>query len=1317
MKLIKKFLSILLTIIVLFAEFSCMAVYAAEYDQQKPPEKLRAAENGIGNNQYEGYYVDLEWEYPSGFIVSGSSGTFLNFYIQEVPKPYLSSSSRRELKEGGIKVETSPSLSPTSYRLKTLKSGTIYYIDATAYYRYYDGNNTRQSNESQASNRIKVMTDIDINVYSVGPNQIKIEWDDVWSSNGRISYKLYVSDSDKFSNVPSRYIDPSSIGPGKPVQVNQTTGKLEYTHTVSESGKVYYVKIEPDISDPELLYYPQASKTVAVSSFILARGTKISSSSEGTRWRLDWSPVYAGLTDIVDIKYEIYRGDTRTNELPGRIQTVSGNSISIILKPGEEEYVYFIIRAIVTRKDNGQPYYPGIKIESDKVMMKDYDVGAHPPVPELVQELGDVKSEITHNSAILLWKIPKKVTGEIDYDTSYDVWLVTDPDMLHETDKLGDPVSWNLKDGTESFTSGRLTYNFDIVKNSAGSVLGIKCTVTGLDQNSVYYFKLQAWKSYLEYKDDVPAYVSYSSLPAIRVIVTPSDGDASQPVTPPKPPFRLKKETGGNFVVTDTTAVVQIKKKWYEKYNPDINKWEYLKTEKDDPSDLDPTYPISPEELPLHKNEYRMLEYGDDILIDLYYIEYEEGMDYQNLYDESKYKPVKVSGFPVIANDDSENPELNYPDKKEKRNVDILISGLKPNTTYVVWVKAVKMKDGSYLAESEPSDPVIVTTNPSEEHPVEIPTVPTLFVNQVGDTYVDLIWDFNEEYNYYIDYGTSENMNPAAEGTPVDLMGRNYYRIDGLDKDTIYYFRIRAEYVSPSGESRKSDWSDPCSARTLADIPPNTPQGFGIKTSKDAITKNSITYEWVQEEGLEYILELADNPDFKNSKEYNAGAVSEYKADNLRSNHRYYARLYAYDPSKKLRSSPTGTVSVMTKRSTDDYDSDEDVEDVISGDFIEKSPVIVDNTWVIRIIGVNADRLIEYMQNDKVLDYKIGLEVLPANVKRIKLIISARVFSGLTKLKENLIIAIPQRLFTIRPGMLDVQKASEMLSGNTDFNFEIDIELESLEYNSKMGNIKPLTKATGFRVFALDGENPIAISTFKKPLKVTYLYTDRSWYTDGLTSGFVYNEESSQWEKADATAYYDRDNGQGYMSFGTLIPGDMLAAEPDDNFYDDIGKHWAARSIKNVASAHVLKSISGRNFDPDSFITIGDAIKFMLDMMDYDYGNDYMTLAVRSGIASSTDLGNVNSLCTREKLIVMTVRLYELKSGEKASVSDNRVTAYNDINEVSAGALQKVKFAIENGIIISRFSDTLGPKDPVTRAEAIVLLEKLLVFIGEISYK
>lgn len=1308
MKLYKKILSLVLTISLILAyNSSLITAFAAEYGTQRPPEKLRVADNGIGNSLYDGYYVDLEWEYPAGFIVPGSSGTYLNIYRQEVPKQYQSSTGKRELAEASIRVDgqTPP---PTAYRMKKLKSGTIYYMDMTAYYRYIVDEESRNSGESQVSNRVKVMTDIDIKAYSVGTNQIKIEWDDIWNSDGRIGYKLYISDSDSFKNTAPKYIDPSSIGPGKPVQVNETDGKLVYTHSVSEPGRVYYVKVEPDIVDNELKDYPKESRTVAASSFILVRTNKISSSEDGSIWRLDWTPVYAGLSDKVDVKYEIYKGDTRNNELPSRIQTVNNTSMFVVFEPGEEAYTYFIIKAVVTRKDNGQPFYPGIKIESDKIMVKDHEIGAFPPMPELVEELGAEKTFVKPESAEILWKIPRKVTGEVDYETSYDIWLVKDPDILDDPVSLGEPVSWNLRDGSGSVSMGEAAFTFGTVK-SGSNILGCSLKIDGLEHNSTYYLKIVAKKSYLEYMDGVPAYVKYPSQPALKVIVTPPKGSIDRPVTPPKPPFRLKKTSGGNYVVTDKTAVVQIKKKWYEQYDANTNKWYYLKTEKDSRTDPDPAYPISTdEELEEHRNEYRMLEYDEGVAIDVYYVKYEEGMDYSKVYDSSKFKAVKVPGFSTRTNDESEDSQLNYPDKKEKRNVDIKIEGLEPNTTYVMWVKAVRQDANP--PESEPSDPIIVTTSPSEAHPVETPTVPAMSINQVGDTFVDLIWDFNQNYKYYIKHGTVENREQASEEIEVDLQGKNYYRVGGLNKDTVYYFWIRAEYASPEGEVKSSDYSDPCSARTLSDIPPDTPQGFGIKTSADAVTKNSITYEWVQEDDLEYILEIADNPDYKNSKEYNAGQVSEYTADNLTSNLRYYARLYAYHPEKKLRSKPTGTVSVRTRRSTDDYDSDEDVEDIISGDYVVKDPIIIDGTWHVKIVGVNADRFIEHVRNDNKIDYRLNLTKPPEKTKRIKITISAKVFGALSVLGENLNIAVPDRQFIIRPGTIDINRVGRMIKESGDFNTEVDIELESNKKAEENLNLR--TVVTGFRINALSGSNRIAVDPLDKPLKVLYSYTGGSWYKYGLTFAYMYNERLGAWQKIDTDNGYNADSDHGYMIFEIVNTGDFVIAEQYGDYFDDIGKHWARNSINSVASVHPLKSVAGKRFDPDSFVTLGDAVKFMFDVLDYNYGNDYLALAVKSGLIASSNSGGPEEVCTREKLVAMAVRVYEIKTGSVAKASSG-AKIFNDMSEVTSVLLPRIRFAAENGIITSRFEKTFGPKDPVSRGETMVLLEKLLIFAGE----
>ena len=273
---------------------------------------------------------------------------------------------------------------------------------------------------------------------------------------------------------------------------------------------------------------------------------------------------------------------------------------------------------------------------------------------------------------------------------------------------------------------------------------------------------------------------------------------------------------------------------------------------------------------------------------------------------------------------------------------------------------------------------------------MEKPTVPIFNFFEPGDAYVDLGWNFVPGYKYYLKYATVDNIssaNSSIEISAAELQDTTFYRVFELDPETIYYFWIQAEASNASGETMQSDWSDSLIIKTLPQIAPSTPRGFGVKGSEDSITKNSITYEWVAEDGIEYYLEIASDISYKDAVEYDATEASEYTVGDLRSNFRYYARLYAYDPDKKLRSQPAQSVIVRTESSNDEFDSDQDVENVISGAFIIKDSEAVNHIWKIRITGVNADRFIEHVRNDNILDYSIDLSTTPENTNRISLLL------------------------------------------------------------------------------------------------------------------------------------------------------------------------------------------------------------------------------------------------------------------------------------------------------------------------------------------
>lgn len=1277
-------ITILISLIIQSLTGICTFAYSG-LPQPSPPSQLKldalnVDEPPIGYNEIDKNYIDLKWNkavYPVE-----AEGKYLNLYTQEVPKSYRPSTSRI-LKERNI-----PG-SNISYRLKELNSGTIYYLDMTSYYTHTDGNTTNLSPESAPSNKVKVLTDISISAYSYGTNQIKIEWDDVWDKNGRIDYKLYISENDSFANTQPIYIGNSQIGEGKAVTVDKTNGKLSYIHTVRDAGRVYYVRIQPDMGDDEIKR-TDYTKTVQASSFILVKTSKVSTTDEGVVWKLEWSPVVTGLSDAgIKVAYHIYRGTIGSNSLAQYMAALDGTDFFVTMPLGEVQY-YYTIRAIVTK--NGEDLYKGIKIESDRIIVGEQEAPSRPTTPEIVDLFERVKGdtiisydgELSSTGAAILWRLPLKGNGDVDTDVEYDIWLVTDPNTLDNPPDI-EKIESDFKVGSQNYVYNDKT------------LIGYKYLVKGLKPNSTYYYKIVAKKKFLEYVDDVLQNVSYNSDAALRVIITPTGGPIDQPLVPARPPLKVKRNSNNSPLVTESSVTLQLKNLWYEKFDFNLNKWEYIRSEKLSESDVPPFDPKATVVDDVYNRSvvddvyYRKVDYDSGVTLDVGCIKYVEGMSYEEL---KEIPADKITNYPVTANDITENAAFN-PDNK-KHNIDINLTDLEPNTAYVIWVKAVRL---SASLQSEPSDPIIVTTLPVIDPTVEKPVVPAFNYNLASDNYIYVGWNIVPGYNYYLKYGLEDNPNTSVKQITVtskELEESIYYKISDLTQDTLYYFWVQAEAVNENGVRSTSEWSDSYTVKTLKYIPPETPKGFGIKNSDDAITKNTITFEWMKVDGVEYILEVASDNNYTNSTEYAAGNESEYTVKDILSNHRYYARLYAYDPTKQLRSEPTLSITVRTKRSGDDYDSDEDIEDVLTGEFIKKGTEIVNDTWTIEITNVNADRFAEHVLTDNKLDYRIDITTPPKACSKVKLVISDKVFKALTSIGENLIIENNKISLILRPGILTTNIGNPLLAKASGVNYEIVIS------SSQVGGegIKNMTvkeKTGKVTISAYEGANTVPFDEVLKPLQFVMAYSKEDWYNAGKTSGFVYNSELSLWERTSTKASYDRDTGEGKLTFETLKTGDTMVAELGKDYFDDIYYHNYETVINNVASVHELKSVSGRLFAPDLNATLGDSVKLVFDSLDYQYGSDYMEEAFKTGLISYNEVYSEGKNCTASKAYSMLIKLFELKSGTTLS------------SEKKAG------FISQNGFTIIRDGKSVLQDTVVRRGEIMYLIEKLMVYIGEIE--
>jgi len=1291
-------LMVIISIIVTINPYYCMFTFAANADTspQQAPQKLRveainSSEPPIGYNEFDGYYVDLKWDkvvFPDD-SVSG----YINVQLQEVNKAYKPAATV-ELKEKDIPGDT------TQIRLKNLKSGTMYYVSLTAYHTHTNGSTTYNSALSVESNRVKFMTEINLTGVSYGINQLKIEWDDVWNVGRRIDYKLYVSETSEFSGVQPMYIGQEQIEPLGPIKVNQTSGRLEYILTVNDPGRVYYIKIAPDIVEANLKMSNE-SNMIMVSSFIIAKTSKVSETQEGSIWRIDWSHVVTGLGNSdITITYQIFRGNIDNNDVPQYMASVNDTNFFVTVPLGENKY-YYTILASITR--NGKDVYPGIKIASDKILLNEQDIIMTPEVPQITdlfeRVAGDTiisyNDELKPNSATVLWKVPRKGDGSVDTDITYDIWLIDNPNLLDN------PPEGNRL--VRDFKPTAANYIIDGIE-----LRGYKYTVSNLTPNSTYYFKIIAKKKQVDYVDEKLQSVVRISDPALKVIITPSEGPIDQPLIPGRPPFSIKITPEGQPDITSSTVTISLKNKWYEIFNDENGKWEYVRTEKLDQDDIPP---YSPSDDTLDGKKYRVVEYDSGVTIDVGCVEYIEGMSYDDI---ANITANKITGFPVTANDEAEDASLN-PDGK-KHNVNITLTDLIPNTTYIIWVRAARK---SVDLISGPSDPIVITTEPDVVPPIAKPTVPIFNYGLAGDTFVDLGWNFNNNYKYYLKYSTVEDINKASktvEVNPEDVANASFYRIKDLLQETVYFFWVQAETLS--GES-KSEWSDSYILKTLPLSPPETPAGFGVKNGDDAVTKNSITFEWIMAEGMEYKLEVASDVNYKNMTEYKLKNVSEFKVEGLKSNFRYYARLYAYDPNKQVYSAPTQSITVRTGRSDDDYDSDQDIENVLTGEFVVIDTRLVNNIWNVSITGSNADRFIENMQKDKVIDYIIDLTNPPGKASNIRVTIGSKVVDAMAVLKENIIILVESNT----NGRMQFIFGNDMLAENTrmslsrkvgEFNYELSLGFPGSNEKEGSTNLKFKTSDVVVGLTANSKSSQSAVTKFDQPMKILFPYTDYDWYKEGKTSGFGFDVYSMKWNKLKTSAVFDDNTGKGFVKVRAEKPGNIAVAEYGNSYYDDISGNWAESSINNIAAKFNLKSIEGSSFKPNKNISLGEAVKLMLDVMNVNYGNDYMVKASRSQIITEDEISKQGDNCTREKAIAMICRLYEIKTGKSGKLSSLGNSGYKDMSMVSQKYAKEVNFAIHNGIVTKRGSDYLNPLGAATRGEVAAMMEKLLILTGEL---
>jgi hypothetical protein len=211
--------------------------------------------------------------------------------------------------------------------------------------------------------------------------------------------------------------------------------------------------------------------------------------------------------------------------------------------------------------------------------------------------------------------------------------------------------------------------------------------------------------------------------------------------------------------------------------------------------------------------------------------------------------------------------------------------------------------------------------------------------------------------------------------------------------------------------------------------------------------------------------------------------------------------------------------------------------------------------------------------------------------------------------------------------------------------------------------------------------------------------------------------------------YYPASNGRKSpkleaiynMKYATLR--DMLAVNQSIN-YRDIDEHWAEQEIIRMSKNKIVQGWPDGNFHPDQPVTRAQfaamlvrALKLLDDPISAQRFADVPRDAwCRGSVGAAVSAGIVqgytqhsfgpNDHITREQMAAMVARA--VNSAELSSATEQLLDQFADAEEIGLWARPAVGLMVEEDIFKGRTEENFEPKGTTTRAEATVVLLRML---------
>jgi len=182
--------------------------------------------------------------------------------------------------------------------------------------------------------------------------------------------------------------------------------------------------------------------------------------------------------------------------------------------------------------------------------------------------------------------------------------------------------------------------------------------------------------------------------------------------------------------------------------------------------------------------------------------------------------------------------------------------------------------------------------------------------------------------------------------------------------------------------------------------------------------------------------------------------------------------------------------------------------------------------------------------------------------------------------------------------------------------------------------------------------------------------------------------------------------------------------------FDDIQGHWAQHNIELMASMGVAKGVGDNKFNPNVSVTRAEFVALLVrsfgvpiepvsetsfkDVPPDAWFAAEVEAAYKGGVTKGFEDGTFkpNDKVTREQIAAFIVRAMNWTIEEKEVVAV--LSRFTDQAKISSWAKKEVAAAVQKGIVLGRPDGTFDPQANATRAEAVVMLKRVLQAAGVI---